>query len=358
MKVSAVFRVDLKLATLTLAAIDAAGVRNAEDGLRPHLGASLIGRSCERALWYGWRWATRPAHEARVLRLFQRGHNEEQRIAELLRAAGVTVHRIDQATGRQWSYSSIGGHFGGSIDGAVHGLPDAPQTWHELECKTHSLKSFNDLAAKGVQASKPEHYTQMQCYMGWSGMERALYAAVCKDDDRLHLERVDFDRAVFDAMLDRAQRIIGAPTPPDGISTDPAWYECKWCDHRTLCHGQAAPLPTCRSCTHATPEMDGAGRWSCARHSGKTLSVAEQKSGCQAHRFIPILLKNIAEPIDADEQDNWVRYRLKDGAEFVNGAPPAGFDSTEIHACEHKAMLADAQVQAVREQWKTARVAA
>lgn len=34
------FRADLKLATKTLAAIDAATLRQADDGLRPHLGAS------------------------------------------------------------------------------------------------------------------------------------------------------------------------------------------------------------------------------------------------------------------------------------------------------------------------------
>ncbi|MEY2655979.1 MAG: hypothetical protein RLZZ524_3007 [Pseudomonadota bacterium] len=352
-------RADLKLATLTLAAVDAATAAAAEDGLRPHLGASLIGRACDRALWYGWRWASAAAHEPRVLRLFKRGQDEEQRFGDLLRAAGITVHLVNPATGRQFSFAGVGGHFGGSMDGACVGVHDAPKTWHCLEFKTASAKMFNDLAAKGVQASKPEHWAQMQCYMAWAGLERALYCAVCKDDDRLHLERVDFDRESADALFARAERIITAPTPPDGISTDPAWYECRWCDHRELCHGQAAPLPTCRSCSHATAEMDGAGTWTCARHSGKTLSTADQKAGCQAHRYIPILLKNIAEPVDASDKDNWVKYRLKeDGAEFVNGTPPAGFESTEIHASQHKTMLADPQVKEIRKAWQRARVTA
>src|SRR5574343_324885 len=168
----------------------------------------------------------------------------------------------------------------------------------------------------------------MQCYMNWAGLERAVYVAVCKDDDRLHLERIDADKEAARGLMERAQRIIEAPTPPEGISTDASCFGCKFCEHAGVCHGTAAPLPTCRSCSHATPEMDGAGTWTCARHSGKTLSVAEQKAGCQAHRYIPILLKNIAEPVDASEQDNWVKYRLKaDGAEFTNGTPPAGFES-------------------------------
>jgi cellulose biosynthesis protein BcsQ len=47
-----------------------------------------------------------------------------------------------------------------------------------------------------------------------------------------------------------------------------------------------------------------------------------------------------------------------DGAEFVNGTPPAGFESTEIHASRHKTMLADPQVKEVRKAWQRARVVA
>lgn len=342
------FRADLKLATATLEAIDAATLKAAEDGLRPHLGASLIGRPCERALWYTFRWTTRQKHEARILRLFARGHREEDNLSAILRAAGITVMQVDPATGRQFSFGS--GHFGGSMDGACMGLPDAPKTWHALEYKTHSAKSFNTLAAKGVKDAKPEHWAQMQCYMAWAGLDRALYVAVCKDDDRLHLERIEADPVAAKVLMDRAQRIIDAPTPPEGISTDPSWYECKFCEHAGLCHGTAAPLPTCRTCSHSTPEPGGT--WTCARHSARPLDVYEQKAACQAHRVIPVLLKNWAEPIDASEQDNWVKYRMKDGGfEFVNGQPPEGYTSEELYALEHKPMIADAQLNALRAQW-------
>ena len=343
------FRADLKLATATLEAIDAATLRNAEDGLRPNLGASLIGRPCSKALWYTFRWATQPQHEPRILRLFLRGHREEDNLAGLLRAAGVTVMTVNPATGKQFSFGS--GHFSGSMDGACVGLPDAPKTWHAMEFKTHSAKSFNDLAKKGVQDAKPEHWAQMQCYMAWAGMERALYVAVCKDDDRLHLERIDADKAAAQQLMEKAQHIIDSPTPPDGISDDPDYYLCKWCEHKDLCHGTAAPLPTCRSCSHSTPEPGGT--WTCARHQGKTLAVAEQKQGCDAHRVIPILLRNWAEPIDASDQDNWVKYRIKAGGEFTNGAQPAGYSSEEIHACKDKlalGMVAD-QFKELREQF-------
>lgn len=341
------FRADIKLATATLEAIDAATLRQAEDGLRPHLGASLIGRPCARALWYSFRWTTQQKHEPRILRLFLRGHREEDHLADLLRAAGIKVMQVDPATGRQFTFGS--GHFGGSMDGACVGVPDAPKTWHALEFKTHSAKSFNDLSAKGVKASKPEHWSQMQCYMAWAGLTRALYVGVCKDDDRLHLERIDADPAEAKRLFERADFIVNTPTPPDRLSDDPSWYQCKWCEHRDLCHGTAAPLPTCRSCCHSTPEPGGT--WTCARQQGRSLPVPEQKTGCQAHRIIPSLLSNWAEAVDASDADNWIKYRLKAGGEFINGQPPEGYSSEELNAMEHKTMLNDELTQQLRAEF-------
>ena len=340
-------RADLKLATETLAAIEAAVLSGADDGLRPHLGASQIGGECERALWYSFRWTAMRRFPARMLRLLSRGQREEATFAALLSAAGVTVVTENPATGRQYDFKA--GHFGGSMDGACVGLPDAQKTWHVIEFKTHSAKSFNDLEKHGVEKSKPKHWAQMQCYMAWTGMERALYAAVCKDDDRLHLERIDFDRSAAEALFDRAQRVIDAPVPPVRISERPDWYQCKLCDWHSVCHGTDVPLPTCRSCAHVTPVADGA--WHCARHN--TLrGVEEQKAGCQAqHRFIPALLSNFADAVDADTEANSVTYRHRaTGHEFINGLPPAGFESAEIHACADKKALGDPGVQAFRNE--------
>ena len=339
------YRADIKLATATLDAIERAVVGSSDDGLRPHLGASQIGKPCERELWYSFRWAVKRDFSGRMLRLFARGQREEDVFASLLSSIeGVRVVQIDPSTGEQYRFKT--GHFGGSMDGAVVGLPDAPATWHCLEFKTHSAKSFNVLEKKGVAVAKPEHMAQVQCYMAWTGMTRALYMAACKDDDRLHIERIDFDKKAAEALFAKAQRIIDAAEPPPGIGDRPDWYECKICPCHELCHWQAVPLPTCRSCAHVTPVADG--QWNCARH-GKHLSVAEQKAACQSHRYIPALLSRFAEPIDADTEANWIRYRNKEtGNEFTNGMPPDGYESIEIHACEDKKALGDSEVNEIR----------
>lgn len=365
------FNAYLKMAAATMAAIDGATLDNADTGLRPHLGASQIGKKCERALWYSFHWCKESAFPARVLRLFARGQREEDVLAGLLREAGVTVHQVDASTGQQFSFRAIGGHFGGSMDGACIGLPDAPKSWHVLEFKTHNRKSFSDLQSRGVELSKPEHFAQMQCYMMWTGMTRALYMAACKDSDDLHLERVDYDAEVAHKMLEKAQRVINAPKPPECIG-DATWYECKMCDYRDVCHGTDAPMVNCRTCTHSTAEADGS--WTCARHStaikehasgqhvglyapdgawikwlpqserpaqvGMTawpVSVSRQREGCIAHRYNPHLL-HWADWVEADEAANTLTY-IMDGRRFTNGERPNGYSSHEILACQDKAAL-------------------
>jgi hypothetical protein len=321
----------------TAAAIYRAYEAQAGDGLRPHLGASEIGHACDRALWLSFRWAERAQFDGRMLRLFETGKREEDRVAANLRAIGCQVHTHD-ADGQQWRVSAVGGHFGGSMDGAVVGLPEAPKAWHVWECKTANDKTWKELAQKGVLTAQPRHYAQMQVYMHLNSIDRALYTSVNKNTDEIHAERVALDRQIAEQLIDRARRIITADAPPARISDDPAWFQCKGCRFHAHCHGTAAPLVNCRTCMHATPQMDGDGRWTCEAHR-EEITVNEQREGCDDHRYVPLMLAQFAEPVDADEATNAVIYRNRiTGAQFVNADAP-GLTSAEIRACADKAML-------------------
>jgi hypothetical protein len=290
--------------TPTLTAIYADYEARQGDGFRDHLGASIIGKSCARALWYDFRWVTPARHSGRLLRLFETGQLEEDRLVRNLRATGATVLEVDPETGRQFRVEAHGGHFGGSLDGVALGLLEAPKTWHVLEFKTHGVKSFTELTAKGVEAAKPQHAAQMQIYMHLTGITRALYIAVCKDTDALHIERVEADGTMAERLLEKAGRVIFAQHPPARISEDPAWFECRFCDHHDACHEARFPAHHCRSCLHATP-IDGG--WHCARHN-RMLTPADQRFACLQHLYIPDLVPG--EVIEAGE--DFVTYRMAD----------------------------------------------
>lgn len=261
-------------------------------GLRPHLGGSQIGKECEREIWYSWRWANRPHFEGRILRLFRRGHNEEESVVSDLRSIGVTVHEVDENTGKQFRVSAFGGHVCGSLDGAVLGIPECPDTWALLEIKTASKKYHTKLAKEGVKAAQPVHFAQMQFYMALAELTTALYVSVCKDDDQIHAEIVPFDQCHADYILIKAKNIICATSAPPRISKKPGWYICKLCRHHSICHGGDLPLKNCRTCRHSVPVIDGTqavGEWRC-EILRQSLPLTAQAAGCDSHEFVDGIL--------------------------------------------------------------------
>ena len=91
----------------TREAIFAGYERDASEGFRTHLGASLIGKACERALWYDFRWTTKAKFPGRVLRLFETGNREEERLVRNLRRTGATVVEVDPQLAEIATYAFV-----------------------------------------------------------------------------------------------------------------------------------------------------------------------------------------------------------------------------------------------------------
>jgi hypothetical protein len=242
------------------------------------------------------------AFEGRILRLFRRGQNEEAVIIRDLRNVGIDVRSSQQRV-------NFGSHVSGSLDGVIEsGVPEAPTKRHVAEFKTHSKKSFDDMAAKGVEKSKPMHFVQMQVYMHGTNIDRALYVAVCKDDDRLHIERIKYDRDVATRAVERGRRIALADRMPPPISTDPSWYQCRFCPAHEVCHkSQPTKEVNCRTCAHATAKPDST--WRCERHEADNIPVDFQHTGCDDHIIHPDL---VPWPMIPSEDGHSVMWRIGD----------------------------------------------
>lgn len=310
----------------TIAAIYAAHEKKQEQRLSRRLGASVLGKACDRAIWYGFRWAYQEKFDGRMLRLFETGHLAEERFAAELRSIGCEVHLHDEA-GNQFEYTAVCGHFVCKIDGMVLGLPDAPKSWHVCEFKTHNAKSFGSLQTSGLKAAKPEHYVQLMIGMHLVGVDRGLYLASNKDTDELYGERIKLDKKEAAGLMKKASDIIAATSPPPRLHESAEQFPCKFCTYREVCHGTTPPDPgvkacvNCRTCCHATPVVQSdLGLWRCEKHN-KTLSEAEQKRACEDHLFIPDFI-TFAEVADAG--DDWIRYRNADGKEWVAANDPDG----------------------------------
>ena len=287
---------------------------------RSHLGASQLGHPCERYLWLNFRWVMPEQFKGRILRLFRRGQNEEATIISDLRAIGIDVRGAQTRV-------NFDAFVSGSADGvALSGVPESPKRPHVIEIKTHSLKSFNDLVKKGVEKSKPMHFIQLQIYMLGLNIDRGLYVSICKDNDEIYTERVRLDKDLAQKYVDRGKRIALDDRMPPPLSTDPSWFECKFCSYASFCHKQELPKTfSCRTCAHSTPKENST--WRCEKHEADDIPLTFQRKGCETGVIHPDIV-------------NW-RYTANDDytvwhtpfGDIANGKPDANvYSASEILA--------------------------
>jgi len=153
--------------------------------------------------------------------------------------------------------------------------------------------------------------------MHYTGLTRALYMAVNKNDDTIHLERVHYDKAAAEAAVKRADRILFTDRPPSKLHEDPnapGSFICGWCPAKPVCHEGEWGRRNCRTCISAT--VDPEGGWEC-EYWHKGLTIEDQREGCPKHVYNPGVVPG--EQVDGDEEGRWISYTLRDGTTFVDG---------------------------------------
>ena len=220
--------------------------REQQQARRQYLGASRLGVSCERQLQYEYAQApVDPGREfsGRILRIFERGHRTEDAMVGWLRAAGFVL-KTEGKDGQQFGFSVADGKLQGHCDGVFVGGPEGfayPALW---ECKALGSKSWNDLAKKGLAASKPVYAAQVAIYQTYLGLHEhpAIFTAVNADSMEIYTELVPFDPALAQKMSDRAVRVIQATEAgellPRGFA-QADHFECRFCSYAERCWGGA-----------------------------------------------------------------------------------------------------------------------
>ena len=183
----------------------------------------------------------------------------------------------------QWTYTDASGHAVAKLDGVVKGVPGAEKTVHTLEIKSSNLKGFLAVQKQGVQKAKPLHYAQMQMGLMLGGFTSALYVMICKDDEALYTERVKFDAEAVAGLTELLRQLIEAEYAPMRISESQDAWECKYCDHKSVCWKVIEPVKNCRMCVHS--KANGIGGWECLHHDA-LLDQQQQLEGCPAWQTI------------------------------------------------------------------------
>lgn len=248
---------------------------------RTYLGMSDIGDECPRKVWMTWRWFRFPKFNGRLLRLFDRGHREEEAFAYYLRLSGIPILTIDPKTNRQFSYKDQEGYVEGHGDGIIPNL-FGKQT--SVEMKTHNNKQFTILKrSQSVHTAHHKHFCQLQRYMFASDSPQGLYMAVNKDNDDLYWELVEPDEFTVTMLLEREIEFVTATKGPQGISDDGSYWKCSYCDFKDICFMGDLPIKNCRTCKHIC--LPGKAKWVCSLDE-KSKTTKFQLYGCKKHEYV------------------------------------------------------------------------
>lgn len=209
---------------------------------RSYLGASRLGASCERALQYEYADAPiDPGREisGRLLRIFERGHVNEDCMVGWLRDAGFDL-RTRSASGEQFGFAALDGRLQGHADGVIVGGPEGfayPALW---ENKCLGSKSWRELEKNGLAVAKPVYAAQVAIYQAYLDLYEhpAIFTAVNADTMEIHTELVPFDAALAQRMSDRAVKLIVATEAGELLPrsfSDSTHFECRMCAWQDRC---------------------------------------------------------------------------------------------------------------------------
>jgi len=310
--------------------------RHAEEKPRGHMGVSQLGNQDERELWLNFRHAFQPFIPGRVLRLFRRGHREEDTVVADLIAAGMDV----RDTGKNQRTLRFGSHVAGSCDGVIMaGVPEAPSTAHLLEIKTISKSRFAQLQKQGLEKSNWTYWVQVACYMHGTGLDRCLFIAVNKDDDSLYVERVKYDKELAERYIQRGQRIALADRMPEPLTPDPTDWRMKFSNyyapywpesasaehwHRLIPQRESSDPLLARICVNwrtdatSTPREDST--WYSERHQS-VIPPEWQHTADEGHVLHCDLMQLAGWQLLDGPDEFTARYKLPNGQEVLNGSP-------------------------------------
>lgn len=331
----------------TLIAIDAAivSIENSKKKPIPHLASGLIGRKCERELWYGFRWVDQIASNVESCKCALDEANGKNIMADRIKMAGFKLHLTDPRNGKEFTVSAVGGHFRDSLDGAVVGLLQAPTTWHVWDHKTVNDTTKDKLEKLKAQVGEkqalkqwdPVYYGQAIMLMSLTGMTRH-YLTISSPGERTTIScRTDNCPSEAKALLAKAKAVISATTPPFAMTS-----ACEHCNFKDICFHGKLPQVNCRTCAHSTPELDSDARWSCNRYK-QTIPLESSYKGCDQHVYLPMLLPWIQ--VNANEYENWIEYQGPSGNRFRNGI---GYYSSDEIRVTYVDALGDPGIDALK----------
>ena len=286
---------------------------------------SSLGEECAAETFYKWRWATKPEESTGLMaRYNQRGEDEEARIVKLLRATGWTIREYDRALVyhpesdsyftmgwgeklspdcvdvsdnlqhivaakargvkvEQFAVKAFMGHLYGKLDGLASHPVHTQGIEVLFENKFVNYKRFGVLTSreKPLPVADPKYYGQICVYMDLIPVPATMFVCGNRNDDDIEFRFFGANPTHAKELFTKANSVMFTKVRPARIAQSPAFYKCKFCDHKAVCHEGAPVEVSCRSCVNCIPIDDG--KFHCEKWGKDIPNKAAIIAACGSH---------------------------------------------------------------------------
>jgi hypothetical protein len=181
-----------------------------------------------------------------------------------------------------------------------------------LEVKSANDKRFKELVKLESYEEWSETYRwQIHAYMGALGLEMCMVVVVNKNTNEVYEEIIDYNPDMWDKAQARAWRIITSDAPDKSTRmSEKDWRMKNESElYRNIYFGRRLPESVnCRNCKSVKPLTESNGAvWFCKRKQ-KSLTLDEQREGCNDHLWIPELVN--ANHLPGKSTEDSVAYQV------------------------------------------------
>lgn len=195
---------------------------------RDYIGASIIGSDCLRQIWYEYKGFQGQSIPPKTKRIWDIGKYLENLVQRWLRDSGIDItYPSAEYQSEEMPF------FKGNVDCL---LLKKGRAIAIIEIKTAKDSSFNIFVKKGLRLWNPQYYSQVQSYMGMSGIHKTYILVLNKDNSELSDEEVHFDESFYESLRRKAFMIYKAEVEPPRVNGSPLWFQCKMCKFNRICH--------------------------------------------------------------------------------------------------------------------------
>lgn len=232
---------------------------------RTYLGGSTLGEPCLRKLGYSYAGVEQEPDRdglagfaGRIYRIFDRGHDGEERMKEYLRLAGFEMD-TELPGGRQIGFAvakdpetgeaRMKGHIDGRINSGPAKIANVnlkaryPMLW---ENKIVRESAYKDLMKYGAREKAWGYFVQCQVYMAYMDLKWALFTAVNANTMEIYVELIELDLSVAQEASDRGVQVVTAASVEElpRAGADETSYICKRygrdCEYKQRCWSKPA----------------------------------------------------------------------------------------------------------------------